>query len=57
MEKIRRGRPKSKGPIKDKRISVRVNEDTLNKCREVCLKNDITYVDIIEKGLEYWSRK
>lgn len=57
MEKIRRGRPKSKGPIKDKRISVKVTEDTLNKCREVCLKNDITYVDIIEKGLEYWSRK
>ncbi|WP_373189339.1 hypothetical protein [Anaerostipes hadrus] len=57
MEKIRRGRPKSKGPIKDKRISVKVTEDTLNKCREVCLMNDITYVDIIEKGLEYWSRK
>lgn len=57
MEKRKPGRPKSKGPIKDKRISVKVTEYTLNKCREVCLKHDITYVDIIEKGLEYWSRK
>ena len=57
MEKKKLGRPKSKEPIKDKRLSIKVTEDMLNRCQEICVKHDIRYIDIIEKGLEYWSRK
>jgi hypothetical protein len=57
VEKKKLGRPKSKEPIKDKRFSVKVTEDMLNRCQEVCIEHDIRYVDIIEKGLEFWSNK
>ena len=57
MEKKKLGRPKSKEPIKDKRLSIKVTEDMLSRCQEICIKHDIRYIDIIEKGLEYWSRK
>ena len=57
MEKRKPGRPKSKEPIKDKRLSVKITEKMLTDCQQICIKHNITYVDIIEKGLEYWSKK
>ena len=57
MEKRKPGRPKSKEPIKDKRMSVKITEKMLSDCQHICIKHNITYVDIIEKGLEYWTNK
>lgn len=57
MEKMRRGRPKSKEPIRDKRLSVKVTAIELEEIQKVCVENDLRYIDIIKKGLEYWSQK
>lgn len=54
---MRRGRPKSKEPIRDKRLSIKVTEDELKAIQEICYKHDIRYIDVVMKGLEYWSRK
>lgn len=57
MEKMRRGRPKSKEPTRDKNINFRVNEQELNEIQRVCIENDLRYLDIFLKGLEFWSNK
>ena len=57
MEKMRRGRPKSKEPKRDKNINFRVTEQELQEIQQICIENDLIYLDIFKKGLEYWSRK
>ena len=53
---MRRGRPKSKEPIRDKRLSIKVTSDELEKIQKVCIENDLRYIDVVMKGLENWSR-
>ena len=57
MEKMRTGRPKSKEPTRNKRLSTRVTENELQQLQSVCIKHDIQYIDVVKKGIEYWSRK
>ena len=57
MEKIKRGRPKSKEPIRNKTMSIKVTPQELEQIQRVCIKNDIKYIDIVLKGLEHWSNK
>jgi hypothetical protein len=57
VEKRKLGRPKSKEPIRDKRLSIKVTSKELEMIQDVCIKNDIRYIDIVMKGLEYWSNK
>ena len=57
MEGPKRGRRKSPNPIKEKRINFRVTEKELEHAQEVCIKNDIRYIHVFLKGLEYWSQK
>lgn len=57
MEKLRRGRPKSKEPVRDKNINFRVTEKEYEDIQKICFENDIRYIDVFLKGLEFWSRK
>ena len=57
MEKMRRGRPKSKEPIRDKNINFRVSEKEYNDIQNICNENDIRYIDVFLKGLDFWSKK
>lgn len=57
MEQIRRGRPKSKEPIRDKRLSIKVTAEELARVQDICVKHDIRYIDVVLKGLDYWSQK
>ena len=57
MDKMKRGRPKSTEPIRDKRLSIRITADELTLLQEVCIKHDIRYIDVVLKGLEYWSNQ
>lgn len=56
MEKTKLGRPKVKNP-RSQNINFRVTEQELKEAQEICIKNDIRYVDIFLKGIEFWSRK
>lgn len=55
MEKRKVGRPKSKEPTRTKNINFRVSESELENIIEICNRNDIRYIDVFFKGLEYWS--
>lgn len=57
MEKMKRGRPKSKEPIRDKRLSIKVTAEELERIQKVCIENDLRYIDVVMKGLEFWSNK
>ena len=57
MEKMKLGRPKSKEPIRDKRLSIRVTAEELEKIQTVCIEYNLQYIDIVKKGLEFWSDK
>ena len=56
MEKRKPGRPKVKDP-KNKRISFPVTENELKRAQEISYLHNITYAEIFDKGLEFWSRK
>lgn len=57
MENKKPGRPKSDKPIRNKSITIKVTEFELNKLKEVCYENRLSYVDVLLKGLETWSTK
>lgn len=57
METIKRGRPKSKEPTRNKTITFRLTENELIQAQKVCIDHEINYIDIFLKGLENWSRK
>ena len=54
---MKRGRPKSSEPIRDKRLSIKVTSKELEEIQKVCIENDIRYIDVVMKGLEFWSDK
>jgi len=56
VEKKKLGRPKAKNP-RNENINFRVTESELKEAQKVCIENDIRYVDIFIKGLEFWSNK
>lgn len=51
------GRPTLNDSPRNKRLSVRVTEEELEEIQKVCMENNLQYIDIIKKGLEYWSDK
>lgn len=57
MEQMKRGRPKSKEPTRNKHLAIRVSTPELEELQKVCIKHDIRYIDVLLKGVEYWSRK
>lgn len=57
MEKMKRGRPKSKEPIRTKNINFRVTEEELKRVHKICVEHDVRYIDVFLKGLEHWSKK
>lgn len=55
MEKRKVGRPKSKEPTRNRNINFRVSDSELENIIKICNENDIRYIDVFLKGLEYWS--
>lgn len=55
MEKRKPGRPKTNKPTRDKMITLRVTEEEYAKLQKLCYDERIAYVDILLKGLEYWT--
>lgn len=54
---MKKGRPTLNKTPRDKRLSIRVTSEELQKIQKVCIENNIQYIDVILKGLEYWSNK
>lgn len=52
---MKRGRPKTNKPIRNKTITLRITENELKKLQDVCYAHRIAYVDVLLKGLENWS--
>lgn len=57
MKKLRTGRPMLNDKPRDKRVSIKVTEDELNRLREVTEKNNIIYWDVLLKGIEYFEKE
>ena len=57
VENIKRGRPKTNKPTRDKSINIRLTENELKTLQEICYEHRIAYVDVLKKGLEFWSPK
>jgi hypothetical protein len=57
VEQMKRGRPTLNNLPRDKRLSVKVTAEELEKIQAVCIKHNIRYIDVVLKGLEYWSQK
>lgn len=57
MEKMKRGRPKSKKPTRDRNINFRVSDKEYEEIQRICNSNDIRYIDVFLKGLEFWTTK
>lgn len=57
MENMKRGRPLLNDSPRNKRLSIKVTEEELQEIQTVCLEYNLRYIDIVKKGLEYWSRK
>lgn len=51
------GRPPLNKTKRDKRLSIKVTAEELAEIQAVCIKHDIRYIDVVKKGLEYWSTK
>lgn len=57
MENKKPGRPKSEKPIRNKSITMKLTESELTQLKEICYENRIAYIDVLLKGVEFWSRK
>lgn len=57
MEKMKRGRPTLNKTPRDKRLSIKVTAEELEMIQKVCIENDLRYIDVVMKGLEYWTKK
>ena len=57
MEKMKMGRPRLNATARDKTLSIRVTPEELEEIQAVCIKHNIRYIDVVKKGVEYWSRK
>lgn len=51
------GRPRLNATARDKTLSIRVTPEELEEIQAVCIKHNIRYIDVVKKGVEYWSRK
>ena len=51
------GRPTLNETPRDKTLSIRVTADELEIIQKLCIKHNIRYIDIVTKGVEYWSQK
>ena len=56
MEKRKLGRPIENQEPRNKNINFRVTESELEKIIKICNDNNIRYIDVFLKGLEYWSK-
>lgn len=57
MDKMKTGRPTINDTPRNKRLSIKVTEEELKAIQKVCIENDLRYIDIVLKGLEFWSQK
>ena len=57
VEKMKKGRPTLNETPRNKRLSIKVTSEELERIQKVCTENNLRYIDIVLKGLEYWSRK
>lgn len=57
VEKMKMGRPTLNETPRDKTLSIRVTADELEIIQKLCIKHNIRYIDIVTKGVEYWSQK
>ena len=57
MAKVKTGRPMLNEKPRDKRVSIKVTEEELERLREVAVKNNLIYWDILLKGIEYFEKK
>lgn len=57
MENRKPGRPKSDKPIRNKSITLKLTENELKELKDVCYEYRLSYIDVLLKGLENWSRK
>lgn len=46
---------KSEVPIKNKSLNFRINEEFLNEVKNMCSKYDLVYLDIFERGLNFYE--
>ena len=57
VEKMKMGRPTLNETPRNKRLSIKVTSEELERIQKVCTENNLRYIDIVLKGLEHWSRK
>lgn len=57
VEKLKPGRPKSNKPTRNRSITIRLTESELEQLQKICYRDRVSYVDILLKGLEFWSQK
>lgn len=57
MENRKPGRPKSDKPTRNKSITLKLTDNELKELKDVCYEKRLSYIDVLLKGLEYWSRK
>ena len=57
VEKMKMGRPTLNETPRNKRLSIKVTSEELERIQKVCIENNLRYRDIVLKGLEYWSKK
>lgn len=57
MENRKPGRPKSDKPTRNKSITLKLTDNELKELKDICYEKRLSYIDVLLKGLEYWSRK
>lgn len=55
-EKRKRGRPKTGNPIKEKRVTFRMEQSEYEKLKDFSQKRGLTVADSINRGIEYLYR-
>ena len=54
MEKVRTGRPKISNP-RNKNIGIKVSKNDLERFKNVIVKHDIIYLDMLLQGAKLWT--
>lgn len=57
MESKKPGRPKLQRPTRDKTINIRLTDSEFNELKTLCYDNRISYIDVLLKGVEFWSKQ
>ena len=50
------GRPTLNDTPRNKRLSIKVTSEELERIQKICFENNLRYIDIVLKGLEHWSK-